>query len=586
MKPLLKTGLLNILPTLMTFLLFPLIMCANTNVKADTTHKVLLLNSYHPQYKWTQQITQGVQDTFATSISAENLYIEYMDARHYIDDKEYETQLKKLIAYKYSKRHPDIIITSDDHAFNFMVEHGDTLFPGKPVVFNGVNVFNQATLEGKNNFTGILEGMAIEENIALITQVQPQVKRIILLGDTTGLGSRMVQHARQLQMNWQGDPEKQGVKLEIMDRFTLDQLYSFTETLNKDTAILMLAIHKDRVGNYFSFEHELPILSKHSRVPIYGMWGGLMIGNGILGGVVNDPYLHGQRAANMALLVLSGESPKNIPIQEKSIFKPEFDFNQLQRFKITSGMLPENSIVRNKPMTLYEKYQRTINGVVAFFIFLMVVIAVLVENIKQRDVAKKQLAKLNRDLEHKINQRTMDLKDRNSELESINERMEKMAHTDVLTGLGNRRAANSEIESYVNRSSISHEKFSIAILDVDFFKRVNDTFGHQAGDDVLFHVSQIIKHALRPSDRVYRWGGEEFLIALPNTNEQFSTAVCQRVRNNINQYEHGLVGQVTASIGVTTLLETDSISSLIQRCDEHLYFAKENGRDQVISMIN
>ena len=560
--------------------------CVSQNQIPENGPSVLLLNSYHPQYQWTHKLTQGVKDILGASISAENLHIEYMDGRRYVGDQGYESQLKKMLYYKYKNFQPDLIITSDDHAFYFMQKYGETLFPGKPVVFSGVNVLQDNALAGKENFTGILEGMAIEGNLALIQKVQPNVNEIIVLADSTELGQRMVQRARQIQIGWQADPEKQNIQLTIMDYFTLDQLYSKVSSLPDTTAVLMLAIHKDRAGRYFSFEHDLPVLSKKSRVPIYGMWGALMLGNGILGGLINDPYLHGKRAASIGLTVLSGVKPKDIPIQTTSIFSAMFDYQQTQRYSIHKDLLPEKSLLINQPMTLYQENKFLINSIVGFVLFLFIVITVLIQNIRQRDFAQHQLAKLNRELEFQVNQRTMDLRARNSELESINERMEKMAHTDVLTGMGNRRAANKEIESYVNRSNISHEQFSLAILDIDFFKRVNDTFGHQAGDDVLFHVSQIIKRALRPSDRVYRWGGEEFLLALPNTSDQFAAAVCQRVRKSINEYEHSLAGPVTASIGVTTLKETDSIDSLVQRADENLYFAKENGRDQVVSHVS
>lgn len=556
---------------------------AGTSSHEPTTPTVLLLNSYHPQYAWTEKLTKGVQDALESSIPTENLHVEYMDSRNFIDDPHYAKHLKSLIQYKYKKIHPDLIITSDDHAFHFMLEHGETMFPNVPVVFSGVNVLNEADLIGRDNVTGILEGIEIEGNLKLIEKMHPNIKKIIMIGDKTGLGHKMVQSARKIQVEWQADNNKQNIELEILDRFTLDELYEKAQNVSPNTAFLMLAIHKDMTGQYFSFENELPQLSHHSAAPIYGMWGAIMIGNGIVGGLINNPYKHGNRAGNIALTILSGVAPSDIPIQKKSIFSPEFDYNQLKRFKVRLDRLPKGSLIHNQPQTLYEKNKLLVNGVIACVLFLVGIITVLIQNIRQRELAQDDLASLNQQLERKIEQRTTDLQARNAELESINERMEKMAHTDVLTGMGNRRAANIEIESYAHRSNINHEKFSLAILDIDFFKRVNDTYGHQIGDDVLFQVSQIIKHALRPSDRVYRWGGEEFLLALPNTAEQFSMAVCQRVRKCINEYEHPIIGKVTASIGVTTLLETDSIDTLIHRCDGYLYFAKENGRDQVVA---
>lgn len=558
---------------------------AETNDEVMSS-SVLLLNSYHPQYRWTQQLTQGVQDALSDSIATENLHIEYMDARRNVGNKEYASQLKRLLEFKYKSYVPDLIITSDDHAFYFMLQHGEALFPGKPVVFSGVNVVDEKVFEGRDNVTGIIEGMEIEGNLALIQRLQPDVQKIIMLGDETELGGQMVKKARAIQMQWQADPFKKSIALEVWDKFSLNELYEKAAKASEDTAFLMLAILKDEKGSYFSFEKELPILSSRSRAPVYGMWGGLMIGNGIVGGMLNDPYVHGSRVASMALAILSGVPPSEIEIQKKSIFSPVFDYRQLTRFDIPLELLPVGSEVVNKPVSVYEENKPAINGIISFVLFLILIITILIRNNRQRFLAQKLLAGLNKELEDKVAQRTKDLQARNADLEFINDRMDKMAHTDVLTGLGNRRAADKDVASFIARGNGEKDNFSLAILDIDFFKRVNDTYGHQAGDDVLFQVAQSIKDALRPSDRVYRWGGEEFLLALPDTSEQFAAAVCQRVRNSINDHVHPLVGSVTASIGVTTLQSDDNIDSLVNRCDEYLYFAKENGRDQVVARSN
>ncbi len=126
-------------------LLFFLLWLAPFLTLAKDEPTVLLINSYHPQYQWTAELTRGVQDVLTASIHAENLHIEYMDERRFVDDLVYTTKLINLLLYKYQHYEPDIIITSDDHAYNFMIEHGEKLFPGKPIVFCAVNVFATET---------------------------------------------------------------------------------------------------------------------------------------------------------------------------------------------------------------------------------------------------------------------------------------------------------------------------------------------------------------------------------------------------------------------------------------------------------
>ena len=544
--------------------------------------RVLLLNSYHPQYAWTDQLTEGVVEALSTSIAPENIHIEYMDSRRFVDEETYSRAISHLLNYKYQKYKPDIVITSDDHAYNFMLEHGESLFPNKPVVFNGVNVFDPDSLQGKSNFTGIQEGMEILGNLQLITELQPNVNKIIMLGDTTGLGLRMVRRAREIQLEW-SESANRDVELEIWDRFSLEELYHKVSELPPETAVLMLAIHKDKLGRYFSFDKELPLLTDKSSVPVYGMWGALMIGNGVIGGMMNDPKEHGRSAANIALAILSGVSVQDIAIKEKAKFTPAFDYNVLQKFQIPDGYLPDDSTVFFSPSTIYTEYKTEINGIAFFVVTLLFIINLLLINIRKRSQIQKELDRLNQELESKVQDRTKDLNQRNVELETARKRMEELAHTDPLTGLGNRRAGHEDVDGFINRSRREGHSFSLAIVDVDYFKKINDNFGHQLGDEVLFGLAQILKHSLRPSDRVYRWGGEEFLVVLPRTDNQFATAVCNRIVKALHDHSFDQVGMVTASIGVASLTENDSMDALLSRADQLLYKAKDNGRDQVMT---
>ncbi len=539
---------------------------------------VLLLNSYHPQYRWTDELTHGVRDALKTQLPPENLHVEFMDSRRFVDDVEYERKLVDLLKYKYRSYKPDVVITSDDHAYYFMLAQGSELFGNVPIVFCGVNVFYPQSLVGRDNITGIKEGMEIRGNLELIVQLQPQVERIVLLGDTTGLGLRMVERAKQIKQNWHNDQ----VELEIWDSFTLEQLYGQAERVSSNSAFLMLAIHKDANGQYFSFDNELPILSQRAKAPIYGMWGALMIGNGVVGGMMNDPYEHGFSAANMALRILQGEPVQQLPIQDKARFEPAFDYQQLKRFNIDLERLPENSLVVGQPIGLYQQNKQLINMVVAFIVFLIGVITLLLNNIRSRRQAQKQLTEFNQQLESVVHERTKDLEERNHQLEDASSQLIAMANTDILTGLGNRRAANDEIPAFIKRYNVVYQPLALAILDIDFFKKINDSFGHQTGDEILAALGLTLKTTLRPTDKIYRWGGEEFLIMLPDTQSDVAQMVCQRIRHNIAQIKSQEVDKVTVSIGLAEFYTGDDYNHLLKRADQALYIAKNRGRDQVV----
>lgn len=165
-------------------------------------------------------------------------------------------------------------------------------------------------------------------------------------------------------------------------------------------------------------------------------------------------------------------------------------------------------------------------------------------------------------------------------------RLEKIAHEDALTGLDNRRKFNLDIESMFGQFYRGHiNSLSLMILDIDDFKKVNDTLGHLVGDKVLIRFAEIIKENLRDSDFKARWGGEEFSILLVNTSEDESMKIAQKIREAISKDEviNTLVKKkLTSSFGVGTLEHNESIDALISKVDSALYKAKETGKDTII----
>ena len=166
------------------------------------------------------------------------------------------------------------------------------------------------------------------------------------------------------------------------------------------------------------------------------------------------------------------------------------------------------------------------------------------------------------------------------------EQQYKLATTDGLTELYNHRYFQEQIRMQIEQSKRYTHNFSLIIIDIDFFKKFNDTFGHQSGDAVLRQVAQTLKKNVRATDIVCRYGGEEMSIILPNTgkDEAFSTAqkICERVASKKFKLAGDKETNVTISLGVSTFpYDGDSASSIIEAADKRLYNAKNNGRNQV-----
>ncbi|MFM5239941.1 membrane-associated sensor domain-containing protein [Aeromonas veronii] len=165
-------------------------------------------------------------------------------------------------------------------------------------------------------------------------------------------------------------------------------------------------------------------------------------------------------------------------------------------------------------------------------------------------------------------------------------KLDQLAKQDPLTGVANRRHFNIELDRALAHSQESGAPLSLILIDVDYFKRFNDHYGHQVGDMCLKEVAQALNRAVRtPSDLVARYGGEEFVLLLPNTDRQATASVAQRLQDGLAslQLEHlasDVASWVTVSQGIATLLPGESASQLLERADQALYRAKESGRNQ------
>ncbi len=163
---------------------------------------------------------------------------------------------------------------------------------------------------------------------------------------------------------------------------------------------------------------------------------------------------------------------------------------------------------------------------------------------------------------------------------------EFMSVLDGLTGLYNRRQFELGLEQEFNRTKRHPADFSLAILDIDFFKKVNDNYGHQYGDYVLKTVSDLMKASFRKTDLLYRYGGEELVMIMPETNIEGAIIPTQRLRRSVEEYDfdyNGVKAKVTVSIGLTmNYLEFKNSTELLKSADESLYKAKESGRNRVI----
>ncbi|MBN2658474.1 MAG: GGDEF domain-containing protein [Spirochaetales bacterium] len=179
-----------------------------------------------------------------------------------------------------------------------------------------------------------------------------------------------------------------------------------------------------------------------------------------------------------------------------------------------------------------------------------------------------EIANLNREIRHK-----------NRELKNANNRIEELVHTDPLTGLNNRHHFIDKIDELIHTSKRHSLSLSAIMCDIDHFKKINDTFGHETGDKVLMRFAAILMESFRREDYLVRYGGEEFIVLLPHTELNTALEAAERVRKKIQSDSGFYPASVTASFGVSRFTGEETASEFLKRIDLALYNAKNGGRN-------
>ncbi len=348
-----------------------------------TRREVLILASYHAGFAWDDGIKRAVTDVLKPAENPVELRFEYMDTKR-INDATYARMLHDLYRYKYRDIRFAVIIASDNFAFDFLREYRDELFPGVPVVFCGVNFFRDEMLAGQHSFTGAAERFDAATTLDIIVKTHPTVRALFVLNDPDLTGQAWAADIRQ-----QIAGRHPRLRIDYAEPMTEAQAIERVRALPADTVVLLGVFLRDASGRYVRAPDFARRLTAASPVPVYGLLD-LYIGYGIVGGQIIDGYHQGELAARLARRVLDGESADRIPVIQQGVTRPMFDYAQLQRFGIPESALPKDSVILNKPYSVYEENRGKIFAaaavavVAAFFIFLLGVTLVARRKVEAR----------------------------------------------------------------------------------------------------------------------------------------------------------------------------------------------------------
>lgn len=355
-----------------------------------SSKEVLLIHSYHKGYIWTDDISKTIEKNFKPLKDVELTTI-YMDTKR-IDTPEYITNLAKLYKQQFEDRKFDLIIISDNNAFDFMIKYHEYLFKDVPVVFCGINNFDKVLLhenDMKDIMTGVAEEVDVEKNIELISKLHPNLKNLLIINDKSATGNAVKRDLNPIIEKYQ-----KKFNIEYTDNLEISNLKKKVSNLDKkNSVILFVLLFKDTTGKYFTYKQSFQEVKKVSEVPIYGLWD-FYLNDGIVGGLLTSAVAQGEAVSKMALEILNGKKTTDIPILEKSPNLYMFDYNELKKFDINISDYVNDPIIINEPSSVYKQHYKFFIISILIILTLSIIVLILKANIQRRE--KVELALSNR----------------------------------------------------------------------------------------------------------------------------------------------------------------------------------------------
>lgn len=347
---------------------------AQTAIKPE----ILVLHSYSQGYAWTASEMKGIQEIFEKEYPDLEVVVEYMDWKNYPTPENLQVFLT-LLRYKYQKRSFDIVITTDNVAFDFARNYREQLFPKSYLIFAGVNNFQDSMIAAHKRITGVVEAVDYIRTIDSMLEIHPKTKRIAVVLDSTEISLELLKELRALFPRW-----KDKVQFKVLHDLPIEEVQKEVSLLKEGDLLLNTNFIIDAEGKNFSQRQAIRFINKHSKVPAYGLWE-IQLGFGIVGGWLLDGRIQGQVAAELAIKALNGENP---PVVKVSPSRFVLDYNQLNRFRIPIEMIPPQAELINLPKSIFNKYRSEIISTLIIVFILILSNVILIINIRKRHLAE------------------------------------------------------------------------------------------------------------------------------------------------------------------------------------------------------
>lgn len=508
--------------------------------------RVLFISSY--SYAWTQTQLQmsGIRSGLGEDVI---LDYEFMDTKRVDDDRALELFYEGL-SYRLSQVEPyDAVILGDDAALKFALEYQEELFAGIPMFFEGVSGEELLAAAAENPLiTGVAETLPMEENIELGLKINPEATKVVAILDDSITGEaerkRFYRYAEKYPQLEFGE-----INTSRLQTFSLRYALS---SLSEDTILIYIVMTEDADGRLYNNRQAVQLVGECAGVPALRMVEG-EIGQGVLGGCVVSMYQSGELAAQMAMEVMGGKSPESIEIMWESPEAYCVDAAVMEEFGISLSVLPEGTELINRKTSFFERNREALlPGSLIVTGLVLVIIWFVVDNKKRRTLLR--------------------------ELEEARKIMETASQHDFLTGIPNRNKFMSDLNMLVQKKI----PCTVIMIDIDDFKKINDSLGHTAGDEALTQVAARLREMESQILTPYRFAGDEFILILQSSQGKIVEKTAYQCRQVFTSpfVLSGSEAKVCGSIGIASYpKDTEDVEQLIICADNAMYHVKKNGKN-------
>ena len=335
---------------------------------------------------FTRALTSGARDHI-------QIYREEMDLSRF-DSPGYRDLLRDELRKKYAAKKIDVVVGVMAPAVEFLLSHRDEIFPGRPIVFCGIDTKQLGNVSLPTDVTGVLVKREFSPTLDLVARLHPDTERIVVVAGTSEFDARLLAQAQE-----QFKPFEKRFAFTYLTNFPLPELLSRLSQLPPRTVVLYTTMFRDGAGQPYVPHDVAERISASANAPVYGFLD-QYVGHGIVGGWVYGFGLHGEEAAALVLKILSGRKPQQLsPIEPKNTI-PMFDARQLQRWKIDEHRLPAGSTVLFREPTLWGRYRGWILAGLSIFILQALLITGLLANLVKRHRAERSLTQAEEQARH------------------------------------------------------------------------------------------------------------------------------------------------------------------------------------------